>query len=65
MKSSAISSFPVVENHQDDGKYAYGFSAGNVGGQNNYDLLIPEGRVHGGGLMSLLGGNLKNVLDGI
>lgn len=26
-------------------------------------LVIPEGRVHGGGLMSLFGGNLKNSVD--
>ncbi|XP_058096591.1 uncharacterized protein LOC131242158 [Magnolia sinica] len=26
---------------------------------------VPEGRVHGGGLMSLLGGDLKNAVDGI
>ncbi|KAM7250248.1 hypothetical protein ACFE04_022131 [Oxalis oulophora] len=54
MKSTSISSFPVPEK-QDEGRFA----------QNNYDLLIPEGRVHGGGLMSLLNGSLKNVVDGI
>ncbi|MFQ6630097.1 hypothetical protein Gotur_007762 [Gossypium turneri] len=37
------------------------------GGVNNksFDFIIPEGRVHGGGLMSVLGGNLKNPFDGI
>lgn len=30
----------------------------------NSRLIIPEGRVHGGGLLSLLGGNLKNAVDG-
>ncbi|XP_021751057.1 hornerin-like [Chenopodium quinoa] len=32
----------------------------------NFEFLIPEGRVHGGGLMSFLGGNLnKNAVHGI
>nr|XP_043623231.1 uncharacterized protein LOC122595017 [Erigeron canadensis] len=30
------------------------------------ELVVPEGRVHGGGLLSLLGGNLQNaVIDGM
>ncbi|KAH6813510.1 loricrin-like protein [Perilla frutescens var. frutescens] len=29
------------------------------------DLVGPEGRVHGGGLLSLLGGNLGNAISGI
>ncbi|XP_073314127.1 uncharacterized protein [Primulina huaijiensis] len=29
------------------------------------DFAVPEGRVHGGGLLSLLGGNLNNAVDGI
>lgn len=29
------------------------------------DFAVTEGRVHGGGLMSLLGGSLKNSIDGI
>ncbi|KAG8364116.1 hypothetical protein BUALT_Bualt19G0093400 [Buddleja alternifolia] len=28
-------------------------------------FAVPEGRVHGGGLLSLLGGNLNNAIDGI
>ncbi|KAF8411565.1 hypothetical protein HHK36_004120 [Tetracentron sinense] len=35
------------------------------GGRKSLDFVIPEGRVHGGGLMSLLGGNLENAIDGI
>ncbi|CAO2842105.1 unnamed protein product [Amaranthus hypochondriacus] len=31
----------------------------------NFEFLIPEGRVHGGDLMSLLGGNLGNAVHGI
>lgn len=34
-------------------------------GRKKFDFVIPEGRVHGGRLMSLLGGNLKNAIDGI
>ncbi|XP_049352084.1 uncharacterized protein LOC125816515 [Solanum verrucosum] len=29
---------------------------------NNFEFVVPEGRVHGGGLMTLLGGNLKNAI---
>ncbi|GER47168.1 loricrin-related [Striga asiatica] len=29
------------------------------------DYVVPEGRVHGGGLLSLLGGSLNNAIDGI
>ncbi|OVA17036.1 hypothetical protein BVC80_9041g38 [Macleaya cordata] len=45
-----------------------GAEGGNGAGGNNkglHNFVIPEGRVHGGGLMSLLGGNMKNVLDGM
>jgi hypothetical protein len=27
------------------------------------ELAVPEGRVHGGGLLSLLGGSFRNVVD--
>lgn len=29
---------------------------------NDFEFVVPEGRVHGGGLMTLLGGNLKNAI---
>ncbi|KAL8536122.1 hypothetical protein ACS0TY_011668 [Phlomoides rotata] len=29
------------------------------------ELVVPEGRVHGGGLLSLLGGDLNNAINGI
>lgn len=40
---------------------------GMIGGgpRRSLDSLIPEGRVHDGGLMSLFGGNLSNAIDGI
>ncbi|KAK3141363.1 hypothetical protein QOZ80_4BG0332930 [Eleusine coracana subsp. coracana] len=34
------------------------------GGSLNFGLVVPEGRVHGGGLMSMLGGNLGGHPDG-
>lgn len=33
-------------------------------GSNGFSFVVPEGRVHGGGLMSLLRGNLKDAVDG-
>uniref|UniRef100_A0A1D1ZK21 Putative WRKY transcription factor 19 n=1 Tax=Anthurium amnicola TaxID=1678845 RepID=A0A1D1ZK21_9ARAE len=38
-------------------------SFGLVGGDRSSGFVVPEGRVHGGGLMSLFGGDLKNALD--
>lgn len=38
---------------------------GGGGARKDFDLVITEGRVHGGGLMSLLRGNLNNAIDGI
>lgn len=34
-------------------------------GNESFQFIIPEGRVHGGGLMSLLGGNLSNIVHGV
>ncbi|GFP87087.1 probable WRKY transcription factor 19 [Phtheirospermum japonicum] len=34
-------------------------------GRKRLDFAVPEGRVHGGGLLTLLGGNLNNAIDGI
>lgn len=31
--------------------------------QKDFGLVVPEGRVHGGDLMTLLGGDLKNAFD--
>ncbi|XP_059653357.1 uncharacterized protein LOC132300345 [Cornus florida] len=38
---------------------------GSIRGGHGGDIVIPEGRVHGGGLMLLFDGNLKNAIDGI
>ncbi|KAK6121325.1 LOW QUALITY PROTEIN: hypothetical protein DH2020_044927 [Rehmannia glutinosa] len=34
-------------------------------GRKSLDFVVPEGRVHGGGLLSLLGGNINNAIDGM
>ncbi|KAE8716795.1 hypothetical protein F3Y22_tig00110109pilonHSYRG00192 [Hibiscus syriacus] len=60
--SSSYSSFFDAEK-QEEGRNGYNMDIGGGGGNN--DFSIPEGRVHGGGLMSLLGVNLTNPFDGI
>ncbi|GMI88372.1 hypothetical protein like AT5G64550 [Hibiscus trionum] len=62
--SSSYSSFPSSE-QQEEGINRYGNEIVGGVGNKSFDLLIPEGRVHGGGLMSLLNGNLKNPIDGV
>ncbi|KAK9069543.1 hypothetical protein SSX86_011447 [Deinandra increscens subsp. villosa] len=38
----------------------------NRDSRKSLEFVVPEGRVHGGGLLSLLGGNLKNAtIDGV
>ncbi|CAL9197326.1 unnamed protein product [Musa hybrid cultivar] len=48
--------------------YAFGLiGGGREEGESqdkSFGLVIPEGRVHGGGLMSLLAGNVKNAIGG-
>ncbi|XVF67164.1 hypothetical protein PTKIN_Ptkin10aG0098600 [Pterospermum kingtungense] len=61
MKSSP--SYSSADKH--GGGDEYGMGTDGAVGEKSFDLLIPEGRVHGGGLMSLLVGNLKNLFDGI
>jgi hypothetical protein len=38
---------------------------GGGSGGKGLEFTVPEGRVHNGGLLSLLGGNLNKVIDGI
>ncbi|KAL6515285.1 hypothetical protein OROHE_018917 [Orobanche hederae] len=33
--------------------------------ETSFGLVVPEGRVHGGGLLSLLGGDLNNAINGM
>lgn len=57
MKSSSSSGSLGPEKKEEGGN--------RNGGSKSFDFMIPEGRVHGGGLMSLLGGSLRNTIDGI
>ncbi|XP_010243331.1 PREDICTED: uncharacterized protein LOC104587418 [Nelumbo nucifera] len=57
MKSSSSSGMLGAEREEE--------GSSRVGGTRNFDFMVPEGRVHGGGLLSLLGGSLKNTIDGI
>ncbi|CAI0439215.1 unnamed protein product [Linum tenue] len=57
MKSSAVGS--TYSSFSNGGKRDGGTSSDGL-------MMVPEGRVHGGGLMSLFGGNLKNAaIDGV
>uniref|UniRef100_A0A6N2KN58 WRKY19-like zinc finger domain-containing protein n=1 Tax=Salix viminalis TaxID=40686 RepID=A0A6N2KN58_SALVM len=59
--SSSFTSFMNADKLE-DGTNGYGASSGGI---KNLNYLVPEGRVHGGGLMSLFGGNLKTAIDGV
>ncbi|XP_074280648.1 uncharacterized protein LOC141605674 [Silene latifolia] len=59
MKSSSFYSIQTTANEQDE------LCNGGDSRRGKVDFSIPEGRVHGGGLMSLLGGNMNNSVHGI
>ncbi|CAK7356991.1 unnamed protein product [Dovyalis caffra] len=59
--SSSYKGFTNAEKLE-EGTNGYGASSGGI---KSYEYMVPEGRVHGGGLMSLFGGNLKNAIDGV
>lgn len=61
MKSSFYSNLSGAEK-QGEAWNGYG---GCSGGVKSFEYVVPEGRVHGGGLMSLFCGNLKGAIDGI
>lgn len=62
MKSPFSSSFRMQLSSDHGG----GNSGDNGGSRKTMEFVVPEGRVHGGGLLSLLGGNLKNAsVDGV
>ncbi|KAJ9189375.1 hypothetical protein P3X46_000679 [Hevea brasiliensis] len=66
MKSSPSYSSLLSAEKLEEGRT--GYAAGGFGSNGritSFDCVIPEGRVHGGGLMSLFGGNLKNAINGI
>ncbi|KDP46973.1 hypothetical protein JCGZ_02409 [Jatropha curcas] len=62
--SSSYSSFLSAEKQEED-RNGYGTGIASIGRITNFDYMVPEGRVHGGGLMSLFAGNLKNAIDGV
>ncbi|KAF5733330.1 hypothetical protein HS088_TW17G00872 [Tripterygium wilfordii] len=64
MKSSSHPFFLSTEK-QEEFRKGSGTGVGGSSGTNNFNYTIPEGRVHGGGLMSLFGGNLENAMDRI
>ncbi|KAK9165700.1 hypothetical protein Scep_000891 [Stephania cephalantha] len=53
MKSSSSSGRLLADRDEEGGSR----------GKRSFNFGIPEGRVHGGGLMSLLGGSLRNAID--
>lgn len=66
MKSSSSYSHFLSSEKPEEGRNGYGIGAGSSSdGIKSLDFKIPEGRVHGGPLMSLFGGDLKNAIDGI
>ncbi|XP_073000102.1 uncharacterized protein [Typha latifolia] len=54
---------PLSMKSSSSGRMNLGREAGGSKGQ-SLEFVVPEGRVHGGGLMSLLGGNLKSAVGG-
>ncbi|KAH7518532.1 hypothetical protein FEM48_Zijuj09G0181600 [Ziziphus jujuba var. spinosa] len=66
MKSSSSYSNFLSVDWPEEGRNKYGASHGSSSsGRKSLEFSIPEGRVHGGPLMSLFGGNLNNAIDGI
>ncbi|XAR53075.1 hypothetical protein NMG60_11021474 [Bertholletia excelsa] len=69
MKCSSSLSGPLGSEKHGEGSTRQGAEVSMGGGDNNtgkhFDFVITEGRVHGGGLLSLLGGNLRNGVDGL
>ncbi|KAJ6711413.1 hypothetical protein OIU79_007794 [Salix purpurea] len=65
LSMKASSSYTGFMNTEKPEEGANGYADSN-GGIKSYDYLVPEGRVHGGGLMSsFYGGNLKSTIDGV
>ncbi|KAE9446932.1 hypothetical protein C3L33_21162, partial [Rhododendron williamsianum] len=51
--------------HSSSDKQGEGSIGSSGSARKGLDFVMTEGRVHGGGLMSFLGGNLNNAVDGI
>ncbi|GFY89383.1 hypothetical protein Acr_06g0013230 [Actinidia rufa] len=63
MKCSSSYSRPLSSEKQ--GEVSKGGGCVADGARRSFDFVVTEGRVHGGGLMSLLVGNLNNAIDRI
>ena len=72
MKASSSYSTPLRTEKDEERNKGVGIGGGGGGGSssssknhlgNGFGFVVPEGRVHGGGLMSLLGGNLRNGIN--
>ncbi|PIN06026.1 hypothetical protein CDL12_21431 [Handroanthus impetiginosus] len=62
MKTSSSYSRPLDSEKQPERSSGV-YKGGNEAGK-SFDFVVTEGRVHGGGLLSLLGGNLNNAING-
>ncbi|KAG6652919.1 uncharacterized protein LOC122309391 [Carya illinoinensis] len=65
MKSTSSNSSVLSAEKAVGGMNANVIGVSSGAGSKSLDFMVPEGRVHGGGLMSLFGGNLKNAFDRI
>lgn len=65
LKSSSFSSIERPGGETNNSRLLSGSNSTSLGGKSIFDFMISEERVHGGGLMSLLGGSLKHPIDGI
>lgn len=62
LSMKSFSSYSSLLNNGKQEKGGIGF--GGSSERKSFNLVLPEGRVHGGGLMSLFGGSLKDPIDG-
>lgn len=68
MKASSSYSTPLSIEKDEERNNGVGIGGGSSSSSkdhlgNGFSFVVPEGRVHGGGLMSLLGGNLRNGIN--
>lgn len=67
MKASSSYSTPLSIEKDEERNNGVGIGGGSSSSKdhlgNGFSFVVPEGRVHGGGLMSLLGGNLRNGIN--
>ncbi|KAL2477494.1 loricrin-related [Forsythia ovata] len=63
MKASSSYSRPAGSEKQEERSSQ--INLGSSDNRKSFGFVVPEGRVHGGGILSFLEGNLKNVINGI